>query len=277
VTSLASALYPGVVHHARSKPHTHRLRYRIFMMLFDLDELPDLDARFKLFGHNRAGLLSFHDRDHGDRSGRPLRGWVEAKMAGAGVTPDGGPIRLLCMPRVLGHVFNPISVYFCHGRDGALRCFVYEVSNTFGEHHSYVIPVRAGAGGMVEQSCGKTFYVSPFMPMDLTYDFRILPPGEAATVAMAVKGAQGVMLTASFAGTRRPLSDGALLRQWLAHPLLSLKVLAGIHWEAIFIKLKGARFYKNPRLSFPEERQRSGEVPDRGEGACKRADLQTSP
>ena len=245
---MKSAIYPGVVHHARLRPQKHRLRYRVFNLLFDLDELAEMDRRLRLFAHNRANLLSFYDRDHGDRSGAPLRPWVEGKLAAAGIAFDGGPIRLLCMPRVLNHVFNPISLYFCYGRDGDLRAIVHEVNNTFGETHAYVLRADApDAAGMIAQSCDKRLYVSPLQPMALSYDFRIRPPGEETTTAIAVKDADGPVLTASFHGKREPLSDAALLRQWLAHPLLSLKVLAGIHWEALFIWLKGGKFHANPR------------------------------
>ncbi len=247
MSALRSALYPGVVHHARLKPQAHRLRYRLFMMLFDLDELEGLDRRLRLFAYNRPGLLSFHDRDHGERTGAPLRPWVEAKLRAAGLDAGGGRIRLLCMPRVLNHAFNPLSVFFCEDRAGALKAIVYEVNNTFGERHAYVLRAEADADGLIEQSCDKRFYVSPFMPMDLAYDFRIRSPGEAASTAIVVRDPDGPMLTASFHGRREALTDAALLRQWLAHPLLSLKVLSGIHWEALFLWLKGARFYANPR------------------------------
>jgi uncharacterized protein len=245
-----SAIYPGVVHHARLKPQSHRLRYRVFNLLLDLDELPAMNTR--LFGYNRAALIAFHDKDHGDRSGAPLRPWVESKLAAAGIAFDGGAIGLLCMPRVLNHVFNPLSLYFCYARDGALTAIVYEVNNTFGESHAYVLRADApDAVGRIVQSCDKRFYVSPFQPMDLTYDFNILPPGDATSTAMVVKNVDGPVLTASFTGKRAPLTDANLLRQWLAHPLLSLKVLAGIHWEALFIWLKGGKFHSNPRLQKP--------------------------
>lgn len=248
MTPLRSGLFRGTVVHSRLRPKRHRLRYRIFMVLFDLDELEAMDGRLRLFAYNRAGLLSFHDRDHGDRSGESLRPWVERKLSAAGITPDGGAIELLCMPRVLGHVFNPISAFFYRRRDGSLQALIYEVNNTFGETHSYVLPVADQPGGLVEQRTPKRFYVSPFMEMDLGYEFHILPPEEATSIAIAARDADGVVLTASFAGKRSELSDAALLSAWLAHPLLSLKVLAGIHWEALCIWLKGTRFHANPRL-----------------------------
>ena len=161
---MISALYEGPVTHARTRPKRHRLRYRVVMALIDLDERPE--AGLKLFSRNRFNLFSFWDKDHGDGSG-DLRGFGEAAMRTAGVEPDGGPIRLLAMPRVLGHAFNPISLWFCHGRDGALRAIIHQVNNTFGERHSYAIPAEVGADGLVRQGCEKGFYVSPFLPMEL--------------------------------------------------------------------------------------------------------------
>ncbi len=171
-------------------------------------------------------------------------------MTAAGLTPDGGPIRLLCRPRVLGHVFNPISVFFCHRRDGTLAAMLYEVSNTFGQRHSYLIPVEDQTGRTIRQHCAKAFYVSPFMRMDITYDFRIVPPGETTVVVVNGDDAEGRVLAASFAGRRKPLTDRALLGVVIRHGMLSLKVLAAIHWEAVKLWLKGMR--PQPRPTPPE-------------------------
>jgi DUF1365 family protein len=247
VTSLRSALYPGTVTHARMKPRQHRLRYSIFWMLFDLDELESLGRTHRLFGYNKPALISFHDRDHGDRYGQPLRPWAERQMRSAGVAPDGGRIELMCMPRVLNHVFNPISVWFCRDRDERLRVVIYEVNNTFGERHSYALKVEDPDAEVLEQGCDKALYVSPLMDMDLAYAFRVRPPGRKTSVSIAASDAQGPVLTASFAGQRLEISDATLFSTWLAHPLLSLKVLAGIHWEALRTWLKGIGFRANPR------------------------------
>ena len=241
---LASALYEGAVMHQRLRPRLHRLRYRIFQMLIDLDEAPRLDLR--LFSHNRFNLLSFHDSDHGAGDGRPLRPYVEGRLAEAGIDLDRGAIRLLCMPRVLGHAFNPLSLYFCHRPDGALAAIMYEVSNTFGQRHSYLIPVEAGPGPTVRQVCEKLFHVSPFMDMEMSYAFDIRPPGEALFVGVRTSDAQGQMLLATFAAARKPLSDLAILKAFLGHPLLGLKVLAAIHWEALKLWLKGVRLRPQP-------------------------------
>lgn len=245
-----SALYVGHVAHRRLRPKRHALGYRVFNLLLDLDETDPLAARLRLFSRNRFNLLSFHDGDHGDGSDTPLRRQIEALTARAGVELGGGRIALLCMPRMLGYVFNPISVYFCHDWTGRLACLVYEVSNTFGERHSYVAPVADGPPApdrLIHQTTPKRFYVSPFLDMDLTYDFAIRPPAERVGVAITTRDRGGVLLTASFAGGRRELSDGAVVRTVLGHPLLTLKVVVGIHWEALKIWLKGVGLRPRPR------------------------------
>jgi DUF1365 family protein len=242
--TLASGLYPGVVTHTRFKPRGHRLRYRIFMLLLDLDDLAVLDRSLKLFGLDRFRLTGFSQRDHLDGSATPLKIQVEALLAQADL-PHGGPVRMLCMPRILGAVFNPLTVYFCHGLDGALGAVLYEVNNTFGEKHSYLIP--ADGRPLIEQGADKGFYVSPFMDMDLAYGFRILPPGERVSVAVDVSDAQGRVLAAAFSGTRIELTDAALWRAWLSHPLMTLGVMSAIHWEALKIWLKGERIRARPQ------------------------------
>ncbi len=242
----ASGLYRGLVVHRRLKPRRHRMVYRVFTLLLDLDELPALDRSLTLFGHNRRALLSFHDRDHGPGDGSPLKPWVVQRLAEAGIELDGGPVRLLCYPRVLGLVFNPLTVYFCHRPDGALAAVLYEVNNTFGQRHCYLIPVNGDGDGLVRQSCPKGFFVSPFLPMDLTYHFRIQPPGEQVAVAIHETDAEGAILHAAFTGRRQPLTDRSLLAAWIAHPLLTAKVVAGIHWEALWLWAKGLRLHRRP-------------------------------
>lgn len=237
---MKSAIYAGTVFHQRFRPRAHRLRYSVFQCLFDLDEIDSLASSFRLFSRNRFNLFAFYDKDFGDRSGNPLRPQVEALMRRAGQEPDGGAIRLLTMPRMLGHVFNPLSVWFCHRRDGSLATIVYEVTNTFKERHSYVIPVddAQAEAAQIRQACDKCFYVSPFMDIDMRYDFTVEPPMDTARVVVAGADAQGPLIVASFAGERRELGDGALFKSFLEHPLLTLKVVAGIHIEALWLLLK---------------------------------------
>ena len=242
--SFQSGSSPGVVTHTRFKPRGHRLRYRIFMLLLDLDELTALDRSLRLFGLDRFRLTGFSERDHLHGSATPLKTQVEAHLAAAGLA-HGGSVRMLCMPRILGAVFNPLTVYFCHRPDGALSAILYEVNNTFGEKHSYLIPAEDRP--VIEQGTEKGFYVSPFMDMDLAYGFRIVPPGDHVSVAVDVSDAEGRVLVAAFAGTRVELTDAALWRAWLSHPLMTLGVMSAIHWEALKIWLKGEKIRARPK------------------------------
>ena len=243
---MRSALYRGIVEHQRLRPLRHRLRYKLFWMLFDLDELSDMHRTLRFFSYNGRNLTGFRDRDHLDASDRPLRAQVESAMSSAGLAPDGGPIRVLCMPRVLGSVFNPISVWFCHRRDETLAAMLYEVNNTFGQRHCYLIPIADPDAPIVRQTCDKQFYVSPFMRMEMTYDFRVVPPGENTTVIVNGNDPDGPTITTSFVGQRRALNDAALLGVVLRHGVLALTVLAAIHWEAVKLLLKGLRIQPRP-------------------------------
>jgi len=248
-----SAIYRGAVLHRRLRPRRHRLDYRVFSLLLDLDDLPSLDGRLRWFGYNRGAPLSFHDRDHGPGEGTPLRPWVDAELARAGLDLGGGPIRVLCYPRLWGYVFNPLTVYFCHHPDGRLGAMLYEVNNTFGDRHCYLIPVDATQAGaqVIRQACDKRLYVSPFMEMETRYHFRVQPPGETIAVAIRQTDADGPILFASFTGNRAPLSDRALAGAVARHPLMTLKVMAGIHWEALKLFAKGMRLL--PRGPAPRD------------------------
>jgi DUF1365 family protein len=243
---IASALYLGSVVHTRLRPLRHRLRYRMPWFLIDLDELPDLAKHLRLFSVNRFNLFAFHEDDHGSTGSGPLRPRIEQEMRQAGVIPDGGAIRVLTMPRVLGRSFNPISVFFCHNLDGNLRAVLYEVNNTFGTRHTYVVPTAAATDGPLRQACAKRLHVSPFMDMDMTYSFRVAIPGERAMVAIEARDAGGLMLSAAYSGRRRDLTDGNLLAAFLRFPLLATQVLGAIHWEALKLWLKGMRFRPTP-------------------------------
>jgi len=254
MTGLASALYVGQVTHTRLRPTRHRLRYRMLSLLLDLDELAELDRSLRLFSVDRFNLFGFSGRDHLAGTDASLRSQVEAELRGAGIEPDGGPIRLLAMPRVLGGVFNPLSLFYCFGRDGALRAVLHEVNNTFGQRHCYALPIDDPDAPVHHQHCAKSFHVSPFLDMALAYRFRLTAPGEMLSVAIEVEDESGLILSAGLAARRQPLGDGALLRQWLRHPALSLQVLGGIHWEAFKLWRKGLRLYPRPGTVRTESR-----------------------
>jgi len=239
----AAALYVGDVMHARLKPMGHRFSYRVMSLLIDLDRLADADRQSALFGVNRAALYSFHEADHGKRDGSSLRAWAQLRAAERGVDLTGGRVLLLCYPRLLGYAFNPLSVYFCYRADGELALLIYEVRNTFGDIHPYVLPVAPGeiSDAGVRQQQDKLFYVSPFIEMAMRYHFRVRPPGARVQLRILETGCEGPLLAATFNGSHRALNTKGLLRAFFALPLVTIKIIAAIHWEALRLWLKGAR------------------------------------
>jgi DUF1365 family protein len=239
----AAALYVGEVMHARLKPMGHRFSYRVMSLLIDLDRLAAADRQSALFGVNRAALYSFHEADHGERDGSPLRTYAQRCAAEQGIDLTGGRVLLLCYPRLLGYTFNPLSVYFCYHADGRLVLMIYEVRNTLGDIHAYVLPVkpdqRSEAG--VRQQQEKLLYVSPFIEMAMRYHFRVSPPDQRVRLRILETDSDGPLLAATFNGRRRVLNTRQLLRAFIAFPLVTLKIMAAIHWEALRLWLKGAR------------------------------------
>jgi DUF1365 family protein len=244
--TFVSALYAGAVMHRRWRPKLHQFHYRAFWLLIDLDELTALEARLRLFSHNRFNLFALHETDHGDGSAVPLRVQAERRLLEAEIDIGDGPIRLLCMPRTLGHSFNPISIYFCYRRSGELAATIYEVHNTFGERHSYVSRVEPGASAI--QTCPKMFYVSPFMDMDLVYHFRVTAPAEGVALSIETSQHGDRVLSACLSGVRSELTDRALLKWGSAVPLITIKVVLAIHWQALRLWLKGIALRNRPSL-----------------------------
>lgn len=243
--TINSALYVGDVCHHRFGGRQHTLRHRVYWLLVDLVELPDLGRSFRLFSHNRANLVSLHDRDHGDGSNQPLIDQARSQLVAAGVDASQVTVRLLCMPRVAAYDFNPLSVYFCTSPDGKPVAMIYEVRNTFGGRHAYVIPAGAqSTKGEMKQQCDKAFYVSPFMDNDLQYDFKTRAPDERVSLSVAVRRGDQPIIHTALAGRRRTLTDANLARLNITHPLLPLKVTAAIHWHALRMWLAG--FAVNP-------------------------------
>jgi DUF1365 family protein len=244
-----ASLYFGDVMHARLKPIGHRFCYRVMSLLIDLDRLEAADRQSFLFGVNRAALYSFREKDHGDRDGSPLRGYVQRCAVKRGIDLTGGRVLLLCYPRLFGYTFNPLSAYFCYGADGKLTLIVYEVRNTFGAIHSYVLPVQPGEinGAGVRQQHDKLFYVSPFIQMAMRYHFRVSPPGDRVKLRILETDSDGPLLAATFNGKRHALTTQALLRSFCALPLVTFKIITAIHWEALRLWLKGARLVPHPQ------------------------------
>jgi uncharacterized protein len=244
----AASLYVGDVMHARLKPVGHRFSYRVMSLLVDLDRLDEADRQSALFGVNRPALYSFHETDHGARDGSSLRAYAGRCAAAHGVDLAGGRVLLLCYPRLLGYAFNPLSVYYCYRADRTLALLIYEVRNTFGEIHPYVLPLRPAdvSPAGIRQVQDKLFYVSPFIAMAMRYHFRLSPPQDTVKLRILETDREGPLLAATFSGRRRALTSAALLGAFFALPLVTFKVMAAIHWEALRLWVKGARLVRRP-------------------------------
>ncbi len=238
-------LYVGSVMHRRARPQRHRFEYRVFWLVLDLDRLPETASALRLMSIESFNLLSFRARDHADGRDGSLRDKIASLVRAAGFAAD-GPIRLLTMPRVLGYVFNPISIYFCHDIRDSLTAIVWEVSNTFGGRHSYVIGVDDPDAMLHRQRCPKELYVSPFIGMEVEYRFRVSLRGDRLNIGITDHDRDGLLMSAAMTAERRALTDRELLAALVRIPFETAKVTAAIHWEALRLWLKGARPIKAP-------------------------------
>jgi len=234
--------YIGAVVHRRYGAVTHKLRYRIAYILLDLDRLDEARNASSVFGIEHPGLLSFRAKDHGDGASRNLASWVRAYLDTHGVSDEASRIELLTLPRMFGYVFNPISVYFIYGRDGALHHILYQVTNTFSERHFYLCRADQ-AGPVIDQASEKQLYVSPFFAVEGAYRFKVQPPGETVAVTIRYELANGDKgLTASLTGSRRPVTTWRSALLLVQFPFMTVGVVAGIHWQALKLWLKGAKY-----------------------------------
>lgn len=245
--SLAGVLYPGAVMHARLKPMGHRFVYSVFSLLVDVDRLTELDRVSRLLSVNKRNLASFYESDHTERPGETVRTFADRLLAGADIAPP-SRVLLLSYPRILGYAFNPISVYFAYDTDDRLLALIYAVRNTFGERHCYVAPIEPGdvSPAGVRQTRTKIFHVSPFIDMGTRYHFRIMPPGKTVRLRIHETEHSEPLLSATFSGNAEKLGTASLSLCLLKFPLMTWKIMAGIHWEALKLWLKGARFRRSP-------------------------------
>lgn len=242
---MRSAIYTGRVFHRRFRPTTHRLEYRVYSLLLDLDELDNLDESSRWFSVDGFNLLSFRRRDHGPADGGDLTEWAWSLLAGVGVEAERGSIQLLAYPRILGYGFDPLTVWYCHDRAGSLVGVIHEVRNTFGERHVYVAPVSSDQSP-ITHSADKMLHVSPFFDVEGRYDFTLMPPGRSVSTVIDYSDGDGPLLTASFSGVRSEFTDQNLMSRFWSHPLVSLKVIGGIHWEAVKLARKRVGFRRKP-------------------------------
>jgi DUF1365 family protein len=233
--------------HQRLFPLRYRFRYRVVGCLIDIDRLEDLQHQHRLFSVNRFNVFSVHTQDHARRDGSAWRPWIEARMAEMGISLDGGRIRLLMIPRILGYAFNPLSVWYCEDRNGQVRAVLLEVRNTFGEHHHYALHADGAAMSWpVLAEKPKRFHVSPFIGMDATYRFRITNPDNGPRIGIREYQGVNLMLIASQKGALLPFNDRQILRAFLRMPLASVKIMFLIHWQALLIWLRGGKYFSRP-------------------------------
>ena len=233
----SSCLYECSVFHRRLAPKKHEFLYKVFYLLVDLEELGAIDRSLRLLKVNRPGIYSLRESDHISHGGNSLRENITRYLAVNGIKEPVGRILLLTLPRVLGYVFNPISIYFCFDEAGVPLVSVAEVGNTFLEWKPYLVPLAAD--GTFHSRVVKHFYVSPFSDLDLEFDFRFHLPDRDLRIAIDDYRGDHRELLSILTGKRVALSDGNLLLFSFKYPLLTLKVILGIHWHALRLWLKG--------------------------------------
>tara|TARA_B100000029_G_scaffold447614_1_gene469506 strand:+ start:437 stop:1207 length:771 start_codon:yes stop_codon:yes gene_type:complete len=239
----SSCIYSGFVTHERFKPKKHFFRYRTFSLFIDLAEIKDLEKKIKFFSYNKFNILSFYNNDHGNRDGSSLSKWVKKTLKKSKINFNIGRIKLLCYPRFFGYVFNPLSIFYCYDKESKLKAILYEVKNTFKEQHTYVFRCSNNSS-LILHKCDKKFYVSPFIEMKTYYNFRLLKPGNKLNVLIKQHDENGLLLIARQAGKRLDLTGTNLFSEFLTHPLMTIKIIAAIHFEAFRLWLKGIKYVK---------------------------------
>ncbi len=225
-----SKIYTGKVIHKRFKPKQNKFKYNVFSLLIDLNELEEINKYIKFFSYNKFNIISFYDKDHGDRDGSSIKLWVKKNLRNIGIMTEDISIKLLCYPRIFGYVFNPLSTYFIYNKHSELISIFYEVKNTFGEQHTYIF--KAQDEKTVQNKCKKKFYVSPFIEMDCEYHFKTLNPREQLSVVINQNDKDGKLLFASQDGISKDFNNKNLILSYLTHPLMTFKIIGAIHYEA---------------------------------------------
>ena len=238
-----SCIYIGNVIHKRFKPKKHFFKYSVFSLFLDLDEINELDQQIPFFSYNKFNILSFFDKDHGYRDGSSIKDWLIHVLQKKNISTINIKIKILCYPRIFGYVFNPLSIFFIYDADSNPIAILYEVKNTFGEQHTYVFKIDI-KNKQILNNCKKKFYVSPFMDLESKYFFKVLIPNERLSVIIDQRDKEGKLLFASQDGERVKLSSKNLLISYLKHPLMTLKIISAIHYEALKLWIKGIKLVK---------------------------------
>ena len=239
-----SNIYNGTVIHKRFKPKEHFFKYSVFSLLIDLSELDYLDKQVRFFSYNKMNLISFYDKDHGNRDGTSIIDWVKKNLNQNNISSENIKIKLLCYPRILGYVFNPLSVFYVYNNQDKLIAILYEVKNTFGEQHTYIFKIN-NSDKLLQHNCLKKFHVSPFIEMDCKYFFRTLKPDKKMSVVIdQYDNNDDKLLYASQDGYIADLKSSELLKSYIKHPLMTFKIIIAIHFEAFKLWSKGIKFIK---------------------------------
>ena len=237
---MISCIYNGTVIHKRFKPKIHFFKYKVFSLLIDLSELDNLDKKIGFFSYNKFNLISFFDKDHGDRDGSSVINWVKKNLKENDVNCENIRIKLLCYPRIFGYVFNPLSIFYVYDKNDKLISLLYEVKNTFGEQHTYIFKIKEN--NLLKHNCEKKFHVSPFIEMNCSYFFRTLKPADKISIIIDQYQLNEKILYASQDGKRTDFTTSELIKSYLKHPLMTFKVIAAIHFEAFKLWTKGIKF-----------------------------------
>ena len=242
---MESCIYTGFVTHRRFTPLRHFFSYKTFSILFDLDELDELNKKINFFSLNSFNLFSFYNEDHGERNGSDLKDWVNKSLKKYNISLDISKIKLLCFPRIFGYVFNPLSVFYCYEGD-KLKVILYEVKNTFNEQHTYIFLVDENAK-IISQNCNKKFYVSPFIEMEARYKFFNKMEKDKININIELFDKNNKkVITASQYGKFINFNSKNMLKFIYFNPLLGFKVMLGILYEAVKIVFKGGKYV--PRI-----------------------------
>ena len=241
-------IYSTIIIHQRFYPFKHKFKYTVLSLFIDYDELLLLSKKLKIFSYNKFNLYSFYEKDHGYRDGRSLKKYVQDFLDKNDIPFKNLKIKIICFPRILGYVFNPLSIIYCYSDSNIIAIF-YEVKNTSNEQHTYCFAGNDQINNKnFRHKCNKNFYVSPFIGMQATYEFKNKIPNENMSIVIDLydKNSKKI-LTASQYGNKIILNSFTFIKQLIINPMVTLKIIFAILYEALFIIIKGGKYYSRTK------------------------------